>query len=91
MPADPFSNRSGGSRPEKVPATGNPELEAFLERELMRLSEAIQAGGTQYLTLPELQSVPPRVFNGFLGYFAAGVVGGAAGVYCREGGAWVKL
>ena len=89
--AAPGAIRAGSDAPGPVPATGNPELEAYVAKELQAIWNKQQLGQAQMLQLEPLNQFPPRFSDGMIAFFIAGVAGPQAGLYEFKGGAWSKL
>jgi len=71
--------------------SGNPILEAYLSRELRRITEAFL--GVEFIQLPVLNVAPKKPRNGQL-ILVDGTnfdPGSGAGFYGRSAGAWVFL
>jgi hypothetical protein len=89
--AAPGSIRAGSDAPGPVPQTGNAELEAYIGKELQAIWTKQQMGQCQMLQLEPLNQFPPRVADGMICFFIAGVAGPQAGLYEFKGGVWSKL
>jgi hypothetical protein len=74
--------------------TADPGQEALVDSinaELKKIESGSQAPEVRGIQFEIRQAVPARYKEGDLYYGAAGVFGGAAGLYIRDGNSWRKL
>ena len=63
----------------------------WIDGELAGIEYALRLPEVQGIQFETLYSIPVKFREGDLYYFAAGVAGGAEGVYIRDAGNWRKL
>jgi hypothetical protein len=87
---DARGNFYGPSPPPQ--SGGETELRQWNVREYGRISQAIRAGRSEFLSLDVLKTAPAKPFAGMVCFFAAAIVGPSEGCYeYRSDNAWHKL